>query len=45
MTDFRLVDGLHAYSGGTVPDLHRIHYSLMQPERTAQHLNAYLVPI
>ena len=27
MTDFRLVDGLHAYSGGTVPDSHRIHYS------------------
>ena len=26
MTDFRLVQGLHAYSGGTVPDFHRIHY-------------------
>ncbi len=41
MTDFRLVWGLHAHSGGTVPDFHRIRYSLMQPKRTAQHLNAY----
>lgn len=28
MTDFRLVWGLHAYSGGTVPGSNRIHYSL-----------------
>ena len=28
MTDFRLVDGLHAYSGGTVPGSNRILYSL-----------------
>ncbi len=27
MTDFRHVTGLRAYSGGTVPDSHRIHYS------------------
>ena len=27
MTDFRLVRRLHAYSGGTVPDLTRISYS------------------
>lgn len=27
MTDFRHVYSLHAYSGGTVPDTNRIHYS------------------
>ena len=27
MADFRRVRGLHAYSGGTVPGFHRIHYS------------------
>lgn len=27
MTDFRPVYSLHAYSGGTVPDSDRIHYS------------------
>lgn len=27
MTDFRPVCSLHAYSGGTVPDSDRIHYS------------------
>ena len=27
MTDFRRVRRLHAYSGGTVPDSNRIHYS------------------
>lgn len=27
MTDFRLVCGLRAYSGGTVPGSDRIHYS------------------
>ena len=27
MTDFRLMQRLHAYSGGTVPDSDRIHYS------------------
>ena len=27
MTGFRRVHGLRAYSGGTVPDSHRIHYS------------------
>ena len=27
MVDFRRVRRLHAYSGGTVPDSHRVHYS------------------
>jgi len=27
MTDFRHVCSLYAYSGGTVPDSDRIHYS------------------
>lgn len=27
MTDFRHACSLRAHSGGTVPDLHRIHYS------------------
>jgi len=27
MTDFRPVCGLRVYSGGTVPDSNRIHYS------------------
>lgn len=27
MTDFRRVRCLHAYSGGTVPDSNRVHYS------------------
>lgn len=27
MTGFRHVRGLRVYSGGTVPDSHRIHYS------------------
>ena len=31
MADFRHVRGLHAYSGGTVPDFHRIHYSPRNP--------------
>lgn len=31
MTGFRLVKDLRAYSGGTVPDLDRIHYSLTPP--------------
>lgn len=31
MTDFRLVQDLHAYSGGSVPDLHRILYSPYRP--------------
>lgn len=32
MTDFRHVHSLHAYSGGTVPDFHRIHYSPLNPD-------------
>lgn len=31
MADFRHVRGLHAYSGGTVPDSNRIHYSPRNP--------------
>ena len=31
MTDFRHVYSLHAYSGGTVPDSNRIHYSPLNP--------------
>ena len=31
MTDFRHVHSLHAYSGGTVPDSDRIHYSPLSP--------------
>lgn len=27
MADFRRVRCLHAYSGGTVPDSNRVHYS------------------
>lgn len=31
MTGFRRMWGLHIYSGGTVPDFHRISYSLLSP--------------
>ena len=43
MTDFRLVRGLHAYSGGTVPDLHRIHYSPLSLRRYQRHSNLYSI--
>ena len=43
MTDFRLVDGLHAYSGGTVPDLHRILYSPLTLTQYQRHLNGIYV--
>ena len=43
MTDFRLVQSLHAYSGGTVPDSHRIHYSPLSLNASQRHLNAYEV--
>lgn len=39
MTDFRHVRGLHAYSGGTVPESHRIIYSLLSLFASQQHLN------
>ena len=38
MTDFRHVRGLHAYSGGTVPDLHRIPLFSVEPERISTAL-------
>ena len=43
MTDFRLVCGLHAYSGGTVPDSDRIHYSPLSLRRYQRHSNAYSI--
>ena len=43
MTDFRLVCGLHAYSGGTVPDSDRIHYSPLSLMRYQRHSNVYSV--
>lgn len=39
MTDFRPVRRLLAYSGGTVPDLNRIHYSPPLPNQSRRHLN------
>ena len=38
MTDFRHVRGLHAYSGGTVPDSHRIPLFSVEPERISTAL-------
>ena len=43
MTDFRLVCGLRAYSGGTVPDFHRIHYSPLSLRRYQRHSNLYSI--
>ena len=43
MTDFRLVCGLRAYSGGTVPDFHRIHYSPLSLRQYQRHSNLYSV--
>ena len=43
MTDFRLVRGLHAYSGGTVPGFHRIHYSPLSLMRYQRHSNLYSI--
>ena len=40
MTGFHLVKSLRAYSGGTVPDFNRIHYSLPSPKGFRQHLNS-----
>ena len=43
MTDFRLVRRLLAYSGGTVPDSDRIHYSppvpKAKPAALERHMN------
>ena len=33
MADFRHAYSINAYSGGTVPDLHRIHYSPPAPDK------------
>lgn len=37
MADFRLAPGLCTYSGGTVPELHRIVYSPPTPDRRRGH--------
>lgn len=42
MTDFRPCRHLHAYSGGTVPDLHRIHYSPPTPFRLSAALKCVI---
>ena len=42
MTDFRHVRGLHAYSGGTVPDLHRISLFSVEPKRISTALKCLL---
>ena len=38
MTDFRHMRGLHAYSGGTVPESHRIPLFSVEPERISTAL-------
>ena len=43
MTDFRHVRGLHAYSGGTVPDSHRIHYSPPKPQGISAALKRFFI--
>ena len=43
MTDFRLVRGLHAYSGGTVRDSHPVHYSPLSLMRYQRHSNLYSI--
>ena len=37
MTGFHQKQGLRAYSGGTVPEFHRISYSLLHLKRLQQH--------
>ena len=37
MADFRPAPGLRTYSGGTVPELHRIVYSPSTPNRRRGH--------
>lgn len=41
MTDFRRVQDLRAYSGGTVPVSDRISYSLRDRKPAAEHLNEF----
>ena len=41
MTDFHLKQDLRVYSGGTVPDFHRISYSLPCPIGPQQHFRAF----
>lgn len=41
MANFRPVPGLRAYSGGTVPGLHRIVYSPREPRRQAGHFGFF----
>ena len=43
MTGFRLVYGLRAYSGGTVPDFHRILYSPPYSKQIQRHSNQYCI--
>lgn len=45
MTDFRHGGGLHAHSGGTVPDLHRIHYSPREPDASPEHLSICIITV
>ena len=45
MTGFRHVTGLRAYSGGTVPDSHRIHYSPRLPEGMTPALQRILMAL
>ena len=45
MTGFRHVTGLRAYSGGTVPDFHRIHYSPRLPEGITPALQRILMAL
>ena len=42
MVDFRHVQGLHAYSGGTVPDSNRIPLFSVEPERISTALKCLL---
>ena len=41
MTDFRLQQSLHAYSGGTVRELHTILYSSTELLPPCGHSNGY----
>ena len=43
MTDFRLMQSLHAYSGGTVRELHTILYSSAGLLPLCRHSNGYLL--
>ena len=43
MTGFHLMQHLHAYSGGTVRDLHTILYSPVELLPLHRHLNTYLL--